>query len=242
MPPAEKITPGTIFLIFILVLISVNIFTLVIQGNPGWDSAYWTLCTLTWSNCKVEVLYSTEIKILSIIDGISTIAIILVLLYTFSEHILGIDLESIRVKKRMAGLKNHYIVCGYGRVGKEVCDSLARAKAQFIVIDRDRSIVEKLKAKRIAAICGDVVVDTKLLSQAGAKTAKGFVATLGSDADNMFVTLSAKEINPNLLIAARAHTEAAISRLKKAGAGIVVMPELLGGAELSKELLKEEKA
>lgn len=240
MPLTEKITPRIIFLIFVLVLMLINIFTLVMQGNPAWDSVYWTLCTLTWSKCEVEVLYTTEIKILSIINGIATIVIILVLLYSFSEHILGIDIESIRVKKRMAGLKDHYIVCGYGRVGKRVCDSLAQAKAKFIIIDRDRSIVEKLKARGIAAICGDVVVDFKLLNEAGAKTAKGIVATLGSDADNMFVTLSAKEINPNLLIAARAHTEAAISRLKKAGASIVVMPELLGGTELSKELLKEK--
>lgn len=233
------LTPKIIFIILAILLAAINMGVLIFQNNPVGDSVYWTLCTLTWSTCEVDVLYTTEVKILSIIDGIATIAIILVMLYAFSEHILEINLDSMKLKKRAALMKNHYIVCGYGRVGKQVCDMLSKKNEKIIVIDRKRDIIEKFNQKNITGLLGDPVIDSKILIQAGIKNAKCLIVVLGSDADNISTVLSAKELNSNIKIAARAHNDNAVSRLKKAGAKIVVQPEAIGGAEIVNSINKD---
>ncbi len=110
------------------------------------------------------------------------------------------------------------------------------ANADFVVVDKDPKAIAYLKAEDIPAIEGDAL-DAKTLKMAGLQRAKTIISALGSDADNVFLTLTAKEISPTITVATRATTEQSVGKLHRAGAEVIVMPEIIGGLELAKEVL-----
>lgn len=230
--------------ILVILFIFVFVFSLsylTFTGADFWDSVYWTACSLTWSYCiDTHILYTPEVKIISIANGITTIAILLVLLYSTTEHILGIDISVIRMRKKIETMKNHFIVCGYGRVGEKVSEILEQNDIDYIVIEKKKELVDYLKENGIPVIEGDSM-NPRMLEKAGIGRARGLISTLGNDSDNIFLTLTAKEFNPNIMVAARAHSESVVSKLHKAGATIVVLPEIVGGLELGREILQLEK-
>lgn len=142
-----------------------------------------------------------------------------------------------RMSKKLEEMKNHYIVCGYGRMGMQICEGLKENNALFVVIENNPAKLEKLEEKGFIFIDGDATSDDVLL-KAGIKRAKGIVAVIKTDADNVFATLSAKEHNPNLFIVARAIDEGTESKLMKAGANRVVKPYELGGNRMVQLLLR----
>ena len=104
--------------------------------------------------------------------------------------------------KKIADLTNHYIICGYGKMGKYICEALAEQHASFVVIEKEFDRTEALRQCRYPYIEGDATTDDALL-QAGIMRARGLVAALSNDADNVFTTLSAKVLNPKIFIVAR---------------------------------------
>jgi len=226
-----------IFLIILSIVFVASISVHLSHGESFWDAAYWTACSLTWSHCEVDVLYTDAVKFMSIVNGLTAEGILLVLLWTVSEKVLGIDLGVIRMRKKIEGMKNHFIICGYGRVGEKVSEILEQNKIDFIVIEKRKDVVEQLKESGIPVIEGDSL-NPRILEKAGIGRARGIVSTLGADSDNIFLTLTAKELNPQLMVAARAHSESVVSKLHKAGATIVVLPEVVGGLELGREILQ----
>lgn len=141
------------------------------------------------------------------------------------------------MSKKLAQLKDHYIVCGYGRMGKVICDGLKESGYQFVVIENKKDEINELDFNEIPFFEGDATSDEVLL-KAGIERAKGLVAVIKSDADNVFTTLSAKELNPGLFVVARAIDEGTESKLRKAGADRVVKPYELGGNRMVNLLLK----
>ena len=141
------------------------------------------------------------------------------------------------MSKQLGQLKEHYIVCGYGRMGREVCESLSENDVPFLVIENEASKIEELIEKNMLFIHGDAAND-EVLEEAGIKLAKGLAAVVRSDAENVFITLSAKELNKNLYIVSRAIEEGAESKLKRAGAHRVIKPYELGGKRLVQLLLR----
>lgn len=142
-----------------------------------------------------------------------------------------------RMSKKVELLSNHYIVCGYGRMGKRVAESLAEQNKPFVIIENDPGKLEIIDEKNYLFVVGDATDDDILIS-AGIKKAKGLVAVVRTDAENVFTTLSAKELNPSMYVVARAIDEGTESKLKKAGADRVVMPYELGGNRMVQLLLK----
>ena len=134
------------------------------------------------------------------------------------------------------GLKNHIIVCGGGRVGRNVCLKLKDSKKGLVVIDKDDLRVEKLKREGFHAILGDAN-DESVLKLAGVEQAHSLAAVIGDDGDNLLTILTAKELNPDLSIAARANDENIVSKLKHAGAEVVILPEVVGGLKLAAALM-----
>lgn len=142
-----------------------------------------------------------------------------------------------RMNKLIRKLSGHYLVCGDSRIGLHIVEELKRTAQPFIVIDQDHAKVEALIAQNILAIVGDATADAVLL-EAGVERAKGLVTTLHTDADNLFVVLTARRLNPKLRIIAKALDEATRDKLQQVGADGVVMPQAIGGMRMASELLR----
>jgi voltage-gated potassium channel len=226
-----------IFLVILLAVFAASVSVHVSHGENFWEAAYWTACSLTWSHCENDVLYTDAVKFMSIVNGLTAEGILLVLLWTVSERILGIDLGVRRMKRKIDTMKNHFIVCGYGRGGEKVSEILEQNRIEFIVIEKRKDLADQLKENGTPVIEGDSL-NPRTLEKAGIGRARGLVSTLGADSDNIFLSLTAKELNPNIMVAARAHSESVVSKLHKAGATIVVLPEIVGGLELGREILQ----
>jgi voltage-gated potassium channel len=143
-----------------------------------------------------------------------------------------------RRKKRMIDhLQNHFIVCGFGRVGRNASYEMQRANAPFLVIDRDEQRVAKAENAGMLAVVADATRDDSL-REAGVLRAKGLIAALPSDAENLFIILSAKTLNPRLTVVTRASEEEAGEKLRRAGADTVFTPYAMAGRQLADALLR----
>lgn len=139
-----------------------------------------------------------------------------------------------QVKKRIRKLENHVIVCGYGRNGKQATIELADHNEDCIVVDMSHEIIEEIKdSTDLLFIQGDASHDD-ILEEAQIKRAKALITALPNDSDNLFIVLSAKELNPNIKIISRASEEKSDRKLKRAGADNVIMPDKIGGARMAK--------
>ncbi len=145
-------------------------------------------------------------------------------------------LGGVKDRTMVKNLKNHVIVCGGGRVGKNVCMKLKDGKQGIVVIDKDDARIESLKREGFHAILGDAN-DERVLRTAGVEHAHSLAAVIGDDGDNLLTILTAKELNPDLSVAARANDENIVSKLKHAGAEVVILPEVVGGLKLADALL-----
>ena len=134
--------------------------------------------------------------------------------------------------KTVEKMKDHYIVCGFGRVGKQVAKELAYEKVDFVIIDRDPKIIKEATARGFVTVEGDPIKESVLV-RAGAKRAKSLISALGEDTDNLFLTLTARSLNQDIFIVSRASSQENVSKLKKAGADKVSMPYQIGGYHMA---------
>jgi voltage-gated potassium channel len=144
-----------------------------------------------------------------------------------------------RMHREIERLRDHFVVCGYGRVGMHVALELAREGKPFVVIEQDAALVEACRAAGFAAVLGDATQDTTLL-QAGVERAKGVVTALNSDAANLYITLSCRSLHANLFIVARASDESAEPKFIRAGANRVLCPYSLTGRRLAEMVIEPQ--
>lgn len=143
-----------------------------------------------------------------------------------------------RRRRRMIDkLQNHFIVCGYGRVGRNASIELLAAKAPFVLIERNPDRVVRAEAAGFLVTAADATQDASLRA-AGVERARGLIAALATDAENLFIILSAKALNPGLMIVTRASEEEAGEKLRRAGADIVLTPYSMAGRQLADALLR----
>jgi len=197
------------------------------------DAVYQTVITITTVGFNSPHPLDEGSKIFTIIlilVGVGTA------LYTFSavlEVLIDGHMRDLIRRRKMErdidGMHGHVIVCGWGRVGREVARFLASGKTDLVVIDRDP---ERLRGIPYAFVCGDVADDETLL-RAGLDRAAALVAALDTDADNLYVTVAAKSMHPSIQIIARARNESSESKLVRAGADRVVNPQQLGGDRMA---------
>ncbi|MFC1492031.1 potassium channel family protein [Nitrospinota bacterium] len=143
--------------------------------------------------------------------------------------------------RELQNLKDHNIVCGYGRIGFTVTRELMRESQPFVIIERDIEKAAGLNEAGHLVIQGDATSDEVLL-EAGVRRAKSLICTLATDAENVFVTLSAHELNPNLFILARAARESSIHKMEMAGANRVISPYTMGGLRMAQSILRPKLA
>jgi voltage-gated potassium channel len=142
-----------------------------------------------------------------------------------------------RLSRRMGKLRNHYIVCGAGRVGSHLVRNLKQAGEVFIVIERDSQKIAELTHQGVAVLMRDATLEESL-REAGVEHARGLAACLPDDADNVYVVLTARDLNATLHIVARAAEEPAEVKLVRAGANRVIAPTIIGGHRMATALLK----
>lgn len=164
-------------------------------------------------------------------------------LWTFFDLIVAGEFSEyysrVNMMKKMKKTRNHYIICGGGRVGTHIADILKEKHKKYVVIEKDETTVAELSKKRIIAIDADVLEETTLLD-AGLANAKAIIAVLPETEKNIMITLTAKEHRPDITVYARADKSEFIKKLKKAGADYIVMPELVCAEEIIDDVEKHE--
>lgn len=143
-----------------------------------------------------------------------------------------------RMKKEIASLKDHYIVCGYGRIGSTICAELQEAGIPFVIVEKNDALVEQADKEGYRILKGDATSDS-VLHEVGIERAHGVVAALNSDAHNLFISLAAREINAGIKIIARGEEPGIDNRLLRAGANIVVSPLKLGGRQIAQMIVDD---
>ena len=234
---------NVILLISVLVIIFLSTFLVSKLDKTRVDDAlYWTLCSITSANCFVsqEFYYLPVVRIFSVINGVAFIIIISFLAANIVDSLGRVDLRGNTLKKKLEDLKDHFIICGYGRVGEKISSVMRSHGIPFVVVDKDPETVKELNEFGGLTVEGNAL-DPRVLERAGIRRARGLIAVLDTDSDNISLVLTANDIKPDILIGARADSEAAIRRLHRAGAEIVVLPEIVGGLQLAKEVLELEE-
>jgi voltage-gated potassium channel len=225
----------------VLIVVGGAVGYMLIEGWGFLDSLYMAVTTITTVGFKEVHDLSTGGRIFTMVLLLGGVGAILYGLGSMVEFLVKAQLSGwLRrraVKRRVDKLEGHYIICGYGRVGEAVAQHFASHEARFVVIDNNAGSLARAEAAGFLVVEGDATTD-EALEAAGIKTAKGLVATAGSDAVNIFVTLSARVLNPWLLIVARAGSEDTTNKLRKAGADRVVSPYGIGGKQMASLMLK----
>jgi voltage-gated potassium channel len=214
----------------------------------GWsfgDALYMTVITLTTVGFREVRELDTIGRIWTGILSIAGVAIIfgtvgLVAESFFAEAVSG-RLERRRMADAVEKLTRHFILCGYGRVGVTVARELVHSKVPFVVIDIRPESVEQAARDGMLVVVGDATNDA-VLEKAGIKRARGLITTTDSDANNVYVTLSARALNPDLFIVARANEEASEAKLSQAGANRVVSPYSRAGRQIAEVALRPRVA
>ena len=211
----------------------------LIGGYPAFDAFYLTLTTMTTVGYGDNFSHTGRIfNAFLIIVGVSTIFIAMgAMTQTIIEFELGDALGKRRNKRMIDKLKDHYIICGFGRVGRGAAAELQHAAVPFVVVDSDPQRVERAMLAGMLAVAADATRDDTL-HQVGIERARGLVAALSTDADNLFVLLSAKGLNSKLYVAARAAEEGAEEKMRRAGADAVFAPYSITGHRLAQSLLR----
>jgi voltage-gated potassium channel len=142
------------------------------------------------------------------------------------------------LNRKIEHLKNHYIVCGYGRIGRVLCKQfMAHPALKMVILEKDENLIAQMESDGILYICGDSS-EEEILLKAGIKNAKVLIAALATDIDNVFLTLTARQLNPHIFIVARSSSKAAKSKLLAAGANRVESPYDIGAISMAQRVLR----
>lgn len=200
------------------------------------DALYMTIITITTIGFGEVHPFGTGEKIFTIGLIVSSLFTFGYAVSLFSEYLISgqffDQLKTKKVQKKIEKLQGHTIVCGYGRNGKQAISKLHSYNQKLVVIEKYDDIIKELDEHEILNIQGDATTDEALL-KAGILNADYLITVLPSDADNLFVVLTASQLNKKCKIISRASEESSCSKLKIAGADNVIMPDKLGGAHMA---------
>jgi voltage-gated potassium channel len=220
----------------LLVVVAGTLGYRLIEGWSFLDSLYMTITTITTVGYAEVHPLSTHGRIFGIfliLGGVGTAFYILTSLVRYIiEGEFGFRIGRQRMEAKIRKLQNHFILCGYGRVGETIARVLKQQGAEFVVIERNEEAINEARQAGCLSILDDATKDESL-KQAGIDSAGGLIAALGDDADNTYTTLAARQLNPTLPVIARASSAAAQKKLQLAGAHRVVAPEISGGERMA---------
>jgi len=233
----------------IVLILALMVFTLIfgtvgftlIDNYPPFDAFYMTLITVTTVGYQEIHPLSQAGRIFNSFLIMFGVSAMLFAVGAMTQTIIELELQDRfgkrRRKRAIMHMKDHYIVCGFGRVGRNAAFELQRAGAPFLVIDRSDQRVARAAQAGMLALQADATRDESL-REAGVERARGFIAALATDADNVFVILSARSLNPRLTVVTRASEEDAEEKLRRAGADTVFSPYSIAGHRLAQALVR----
>ncbi len=228
-------------LLLLAIILTGMVFYHFIEGWDFLSSLYMTIITIStvgYGDFYPRTNLGKIFTMLLVIFGVGT------MLYT-----VGLMAESMvegRIRKIMGRgkmentikkMKDHYLICGCGRIGYLICKELAEAKVGFVVIDNNPEVLQKIEDEGFIYYKGDATNDKTLIG-AGMQRAKGIVCVLPTNAENLYVILTAKELNPRIFILSRSEEEHSEHRLLRAGADRVMSPYTLGGMRMAMAILR----
>lgn len=223
-------------LVLVATLIGGTIGYMIIEGWSAGDAAYMAIITLaTIGYGEVNPLSGpgrvfTSVLILIGVGGLSY-AFTTVTGTLFEGHLTR-QWERRRMEKQVRALTDHYILCGYGRVGQQIARELRREREPFVVVDIDQAMLDRAAAAGMAVVNGSASEDNTLRA-AGIERAKGLITAINGDAENIFITISAHALRPDLPIVARVIRDEAAAKLRRAGATYVVSPYAIAGQQMA---------
>lgn len=212
----------------------------LIEGWAWFDSLYMTVITLAtigYGEVKPLTLAGRWFTIGLIVVGVGVFGFLIAnIVQAVVEAGIATAIGRRKVFKDISQLENHFILCGAGRVGLRIVDELASKGVDFVVIEHDDSVAERLLTQGHLVLIGDAT-DEKVLEGARAQYAQTLITAASSDAENVYITLTARGLNPDIYIVARANDQAAERQLMRAGANKVVSPVLIGSHRMAQAAL-----
>lgn len=210
----------------------------------GWtlaDSLYVTVQTLTtvgYGDLPPHSAQGRAFAVMVMLLGAGGVALAV---STIVQSVVQLELISTfgqrRLSRKMSKLRDHYIICGSGRVGSHLVRDLLRDNLQFVIIEKDQQRAAEFSQRGVNVLVSDATLEESL-REVGVEHAKGLAACLPDDADNVYVVLTARDLNPQLHIVARAAEEQAEAKLLRAGANHVVAPTIIGGHRMAVALTR----
>lgn len=227
--------------IFLLVLALGTFGYSLIEGWSPFDSLYMTVITLATVGFR-EVHQLSEpgraFTILLIVFGAGMIAYSVGSMIRFTvEGELRQLLGRKKLEKQINKLVDHYIICGFGRIGNLICKEFLARPLPFVVVEKDPQLCQRLHDDGFLFVEGDATDDDTLIA-AGIRTAKGLITAVTSDTENVYITLTARGLNPGLFILARAGEEGSELKLRRAGASKVISPYVIGATRMAQAILR----
>ena len=231
---------------FIIMLVITLIGTAgytIIENQPFLDSLYMTVITVSTVGYKEAFDLTMAGRIftlfLIIFSWVAFAYAVSVITTYFLEGEINNILRNYRKKSVLRKMKNHIIIIGYGRNGRQTAQDLLQSHQDFIVVDRDHQLILQEKNENIRFYEGNATKDSTMLD-VGIKKARALVTTLPVDADNLFVVLTARSLNPDIYIVSRASDESTERKLEMAGVSKVIMPEKVGGSHMASLVTKPD--
>jgi voltage-gated potassium channel len=228
---------------FAAVLLLATLGYILIADFPPFDAFYMALTTIaTVGYAEIRPLGQAG-RVFNLFVIFFGVSVTFLAIGAVTQTVIELELKEVlgkrRVRRMIEKLNNHFIVCGFGRVGRCAAAELERSGAPFVVVDRDEAVIERAVGDGMLALAADSTRD-ETLKQAGIERARGVIAALSTDADNLFLVLSAKTLNPRVSISARAGEEDAEQKLRRVGADVVFTPSHITGYRLAQSLLRPQ--
>lgn len=214
-----------------------------IEGYELIDAIYMTVITMSTVGFGTIGDLSSEGKMFSVLLIIISTSTFLYAITTITTFVIEGEFRQAfnryQVSQKVTKLSNHIIICGLGRNGREAAHELIRQNQKFVVIEQEEDVIARFNSEfqEILAIRGNATHE-EILENANIHQARGLISSLSTDAENVYIALTAREMNPKLHIVARASHESSISKLKRAGANRVIVPNLIGGRKMANMLTR----
>lgn len=238
-------TPGRRFLLaiggIVILTIGGTVGYMAIEHMSALDALYMTVITLSTVGYEEVKHLDTQGRIFTmglIVVGVGTAFYLFAAITQFVvEGQFREMVGRVAMKRKIEQLEGHIVICGFGRMGRVVADEITRAGGQAVVIERDSAREAELIAQNLLYVIGSALED-RVLEEAGVRRARAIVAVTASDADNVYITLSARAMNPKILIHARGESEGGLQRLRMAGADQAISAYQWGGLRLAASIMR----